>query len=52
MPQPLMDDREIRRRHAGDLGAGAHGPTFLNWAAEPAMEQRKSTGAKVMLSCW
>ena len=51
MPQPLMDDSvKFADGTPATLAQEAHDvTTFLNWAAEPAMEQRKSTGAKVML---
>jgi ubiquinol-cytochrome c reductase cytochrome c1 subunit len=51
MPQPLTDDSvKFADGTAATLPEEAHDVvTFLAWAAEPAMEQRKETGAKVML---
>jgi ubiquinol-cytochrome c reductase cytochrome c1 subunit len=51
MPQPLTDDSvKYADGTAATLPQEAHDvTTFLVWASEPAMEQRKETGAKVML---
>jgi cytochrome c1 len=51
MPPPLADDavtyadgtKATLQQEAHDVA------TFLTWASEPTMEERKRTGAKVML---
>ena len=51
MPQPLTDDTvSYADGTAAKLPQEAHDVcTFLAWAAEPTMEQRKEAGAKVLL---
>ncbi len=51
MPQPIADNSvTFADGTAGTLPQEAHDVcTFLTWAAEPKMEERKETGAKVML---
>jgi ubiquinol-cytochrome c reductase cytochrome c1 subunit len=51
MPQPLQDGSvTFADGTSSALPAEAHDVcTFLAWAAEPTMEARKETGAKVML---
>jgi ubiquinol-cytochrome c reductase cytochrome c1 subunit len=51
MPQPLSDDAlTYADGTKATLPQEAHDVcTFLSWAAEPTMEERKETGAKVML---
>ena len=51
MPQPLQDNSEtFADGTPATLPQEAHDVcTFLSWAAEPTMEARKQTGAKVML---
>jgi len=51
MPQPLSDNSvTYADGTAATLPQEAHDVcTFLSWAAEPKMEERKETGAKVML---
>ncbi len=51
MPQPLADDSVTFVDHApAKIADEAQDVcTFLAWAAEPTMEQRKRTGAKVVL---
>lgn len=51
MPQPLQDDSvQYADGTKATLQQEAHDVvTFLTWASEPTMEQRKRTGAKVVL---
>jgi cytochrome c1 len=51
MPPPLTDGAVTFLDEAPNTAvAMAHDvTTFLTWAAEPRMEQRKQTGLKVML---
>jgi ubiquinol-cytochrome c reductase cytochrome c1 subunit len=51
MPQPLSDDSlTFADGTKATLPQEAHDVcTFLSWAAEPKMEERKETGAKVVL---
>lgn len=51
MPQPLSDDAvEYTDGTKATLAQMSHDVTvFLSWAAEPTMEERKSTGMVVML---
>jgi ubiquinol-cytochrome c reductase cytochrome c1 subunit len=51
MPQPLTDGSVTFADHTPDtLPQEAHDVcTFLAWASEPTMEERKRTGAKVIL---
>lgn len=51
MPQPIADNSvTFADGTAATLPEEAHNVcTFLTWAAEPTMEERKATGAKVML---
>jgi ubiquinol-cytochrome c reductase cytochrome c1 subunit len=51
MPQPIQDDSVTYSDGTkATLPQEAHDVvTFLAWAAEPTMEERKETGAKVML---
>jgi ubiquinol-cytochrome c reductase cytochrome c1 subunit len=51
MPQPLQDNSVTYSDGTpATLAQEAHDvATFLAWAAEPTMEERKETGAKVML---